>query len=218
MAAMKLYYFPVAPNPTKVRIYLREKGIDLDEVLVDFRTREHRGPEHLARNPLGKLPVLELEDGSYIAESLPIMEYLEELYPAPVMIGSNPEARARVRALERLIDWGILMPIGRIVHSTDSPLGYKPNPAIAEAELRGLPRLYGIVNDLLGEAQFVAGEEPTIADCTLYAGLNFGRFRDIGPDEDYTHLHRWFAEFGERPSVVNVNQVSLPPVESGADS
>ena len=89
---MKIYYFPIAPNPTRVMVYLREKNIALHEVFVDLRKGEQLSPEHLARNPAGALPVLELDSGEYITESLPIMEYLEELHPDPVMIGREPLA------------------------------------------------------------------------------------------------------------------------------
>ncbi len=103
---MKLYVFPVAPNPTRVRLYLAEKAaagaeIDVREVMVNLREGEQKLPEHLERNPLGKLPVLEFEDGSFLTESLAIIEYFEESHPEPPMIGSSIRERARVR--ERLL-------------------------------------------------------------------------------------------------------------------
>ena len=134
---MKLYFFPVAPNPTRVRLYLAEKAesgarIPLDEVAVNLRQGEHRRPEHLARNPFGRLPVLELDDGRHLLESLAIIEYLEDLHPSPPMIGREPLERARVRELERIAELGVLQPVARIVHATNSPLGLPPNPGVAE--------------------------------------------------------------------------------------
>ena len=131
---MKLYYFPVAPNPTKVLVYLREKGIEIELQQVSLGEGEQNESEHLARNPRGALPVLELDDGSFVTESLPIIEYLEECYPEPVMIGETPEQRVRTREMERLADLRVLLPIGRTVHATNSPLGKPPNPAVAENE------------------------------------------------------------------------------------
>ncbi|NNL66850.1 MAG: glutathione S-transferase family protein, partial [Myxococcales bacterium] len=92
---MKAYVFPVAPNPTKLRLYLAEKAaagseIPIEQVTVSLVDGEQNQPEHLARNPLGKLPVLELDDGSFLSESLAIIQYLEELYPEPPMIGRDP--------------------------------------------------------------------------------------------------------------------------------
>ena len=105
---MKAYVFPVAPNPTKLRLYLAEKAaagheIPVEQVMVSLVDGEQNQPEHLARSPLGRLPVLELDDGSFLSESLAIIQYLEELHPEPPMIGREPLARARVRELEREI-------------------------------------------------------------------------------------------------------------------
>ena len=86
---MKLYYFPIAPNPTKVRIYLAEKGIEMEQVLVNLIKGEQKSEEHRARNPLANLPVLELDDGTHLSESLAIIELLEELHPQPPMIGTE---------------------------------------------------------------------------------------------------------------------------------
>jgi len=129
---VKLYYFPVAPNPTKVRIYLAEKGLEVEQVRVNLVEGEQKSPEHLARNPFGKLPVLELDDGTYLTESLAIIELFEELHPDPPMLGSTPLERARVRMLERVADLGVLIPVARIIHATRSPLGL---PAVANLRL-----------------------------------------------------------------------------------
>src|SRR4029077_18883577 len=92
---MKIYDFVGAPNPKKLRLYLAEKGITISTEPVNIVTGENRTPEFLKRNPLGGLPVLELDDGSYLTESLAIMEYFEELHPNPPMIGGTPLERAR---------------------------------------------------------------------------------------------------------------------------
>ena len=110
---MKLYVFPVAPNPTKVRSYVAEKGIEIEQVMVNLREGAQRRPEFLAKNPLGGLPVLELDDGTHLTESLAIIEFLEEQHPHPPMIGTTPLERARVRvlnpeALAHRCRWGSL--------------------------------------------------------------------------------------------------------------
>ncbi len=198
---MKLYYFPVAPNPTRVRTYLREKGIELEEISVDLGKGEQRAPEHLARNPRGALPVLELDDGQYLTESLAIIEYLEELYPEPVMIGSDPLARARIREYERQVELRILQSIGRLVHATNSPLGLPPNPAIAEPEQAQLPEALAMVDERIANQPFAAGDAPTIVDCTLFAALFFGEFFGVNVPEEHANLRRWYAAFKERPSA-----------------
>ena len=159
---LKLFMFPVAPNPTKVRLYIAEKralgvAVDVEDVTVKLPKGETKEPAQLARNPFGTLPVLETRSGSNIWESLAIIEYLEELYPEPSLWGSDPESRVAARQAERMADLGVLIPIARIVHATDSPIGYPPNPVIAENfRERLIPRLEYL------DAQFSDGRRPSL--------------------------------------------------------
>jgi glutathione S-transferase len=196
---VRLYVFPVAPNPTKLRSYVAEKGIEIEQVLVDLREGAQRQPEFRAKNPLGRLPVLELDDGEYIAESLPIIEYLEELHPDPPMIGRTPRERLRVRSAERLVDTGVLVPAALVVHATRSPLGMPPRPDMAEFYRSRLEEVLPAVDAKLGETAFACGERPTIADCTLWAALGFARFGGVEIPERHRHLARWREEFAQRP-------------------
>lgn len=198
---MKLYTFPVAPNPTKVRVYLAEKGIELDTELVSLAKGEQRSPAFLAVNPLGKLPVLELDDGSVLTESLAIIEYLEELHPDPPLLGRDPLERARTRELERLCDLGVLLNAARVVHATKSPLGLPPNPGVAEQCSALLDQNLAALDARIGEGSFVAGGRPTVADCTLWAGLAFAEFGGVTLDPRYANVAAWRARFAERPST-----------------
>ena len=137
--------------------------MEIERVLVDFRQGEQSSPEHLARNPAGLCPVLELDDGTCLPESLAIMEYLEELHPEPPMIGTDALSRAFTRAAERDIEFNVLLRIIRIVHATNSPIGLPPNPPLAEAELKRLPAGLERVEDRLKGNEFVMGDHPTIA-------------------------------------------------------
>jgi glutathione S-transferase len=204
---MKLYFFPVAPNPTRVRLCIAEKAeagtrIDLEEVMVNLPQGEQKSAEHQARNPLGRLPVLELDDGSFLTESLAIIEYLDELYPEPPLIGRDPLERARVREIERIAEMSVLRPIAIVIHATDSPLGLPPVPEVAASFRQGLPESLAVLDERLSDGRpFLAGNRPTIADCTLAAALQFGRFRQIEPDPTLEHLARWNAAYRERPAA-----------------
>lgn len=208
--SMKLYVFQIAPNPTKVRLYLAEKAgggarIDLAEVTVNLREGEQNQPEHLSRNPFGKLPVLELEDGTHLIESLAIIEYLEERHPAPPMIGSDALERARVRELERIADLGVLIPVARIIHATNSPLGLPPAPEVAAQSRAFLPNNLRFLDQRLADGRpFIAGDRPTIADCTLQAALQFARFGKVEIDPSFGHLARWDRDYRERPTAKSV--------------
>jgi glutathione S-transferase len=207
---MKLYVFPVAPNPTKVRLYVAEKRaaggrLDVEEVTVSLPAGEQKQPAHLARNPAGKLPVLELPGGGYLTESLAIIEYLEEIAPEPSLWGRTPAARARVRELERIADLGVLIGMARIVHTTRSPLGLPAIPAIAEHARAELPVTLGRLEAVLADGRpFLAGEAPTVADCTLAAGFQFGRFGKVPLPEGFPHLERWDARYRARDAARSV--------------
>jgi len=202
---MKLYVFPVAPNPTRVRLFLAEKAeagkpIEIEEVVVNLREGEQRTPEHLARHPGGTLPVLELDDGRCFSESLAIIEYLEELHPEPSLCGVTPLERLRLRGLERLCELGVLGPMSRLVHATRSPLGRPPNPAVAESARSALPNALRLLDDQLSDGRpFLAGERPSVADCTLAAALQFGRFGEVESLADFDHLQAWDARYRQRP-------------------
>jgi len=196
---VKLYVFPVAPNPTKLRSYVAEKGIAIEQVMVDLREKAQKRPEFLAKNPLGRLPVLELDDGECISESLAIIEYLEELHPQPPMLGATPLERLRVRSAERFVDTGVLQPVALIVHATRSPLGLPPRPEMAEFFRGRLDEALPLVDARLGAAPFVCGERPTIADCTLWAAQGFASFGGVEIPDRHRNLARWRDEFSKRP-------------------
>lgn len=201
---MKLHDFATAPNPRKVRVYLAEKGVDVDIVPINLNKGEHRTPEFLARNPFGAVPVLELDDGTCYAESLAMIEYIEERHPEPPMIGTSPEERLRVRGLERACDSGVLVPVVDIVHNTYPLFAsyFTQRAEVVEDAREALDRALGVLDTIIGDQAFVAGDRPTIADCTLYAGLRYGFDHDARLDvARYRNVLRWYEQFGQRPSA-----------------
>jgi glutathione S-transferase len=207
---MNLYVFQVAPNPTRVRLYLAEKTlggakIDVNEVSVNLVEGEQQRAEHIERNSVGKLPVLELKEKSFLTESLAIIEYFEELHPDPPMIGSDAEERARVRELERVAEMGVLLPVARIVHATNSPLGWPPVPEMAAFFQGALPDGLRTLDAQLSDGRpFVAGQNPTIIDCTLAAALQFARFGKVEIDPSFEHVARWDRFYRERAVAQSV--------------
>jgi len=199
---VKLYDFAFAPNPRKVRVYLAEKGLALPIAPVDLLRGEHRTPAFLAKNPMGGLPVLELDDGSCLTESLAIIEYLEELHPDPPMIGTTPLERARVRELERMIELALLGRVGRIFFNTSVVFaGADQVPEAAEQALRGLPNALRIVDAAIAGRRFAAGDRPSIADCTLFAVFEHAKLANVEIGREHVHLWRWYEAFSARPSA-----------------
>jgi glutathione S-transferase len=200
---MKIYDFVGAPNPKKLRVYLAEKGIQVPFESVNIIAGDNRKPEFLKKNPMGGLPVLELDDGTCLSESLSIIEYFEEQHPNPPMIGTTPQERARVRALERICELNVLARIATIFQHT-SPLfagRLKQVPEAAESARGLLEGSLAVLDAKIGSHPFVAGDKPSIADCTLCAALGFAEFAQIPIDAKYANLHRWYEDFKKRPSA-----------------
>ena len=207
---MKLYLLPGAPNPTKVALYVAEKealGVDLGletEVLNPFKG-EQNTPEHLARNPFGSLPVLQTDAGNYLFESLAIMEFLEETCPEPSMWGKDTESRGLARNLERIADARMLSPSAGYVHAVNSPLGLDPNDAVAKYLQPSFKRGLEYFDKLLGDGRsWLAGDQVTIADCTLQGGLQFMRFRELEDLSEYPNVAQWSTRYRERPAAQSV--------------
>jgi glutathione S-transferase len=200
---MKIYDFVGAPNPKKLRVYLAEKGIRVPCEPVNIATGENRTPEFLKKNPMGGLPVLELDDGTCLSESLAIIEYFEELHPTPPMIGTTPLERARVRALERIVELGVLARVAAIFQNTHPFMAgrIKQSADAAENARTQLAAVLKVLDAGIGGRPFVAGERPTIADCTLFAALEFGEFAQVPLDPSFANVTRWYKAFKQRPSA-----------------
>ena len=200
---MKLYDFVGAPNPKRVRVYLAEKGITVPTQQVNILSGENRTPEFLAKNPMGGLPVLELDDGTYLPESLAIMEYFEDLNPTPPMIGTTPAERGRVRALERIAELSILSRVAQVFQNSHPFFAgrLKQSPDTADNARGMLKSGLRILDGLVSKGPFVAGARPSIADCTLVAAFNFAEFAGVPIDPECVNLARWWSAFKERPSA-----------------
>ena len=204
---MKLYTLPGAPNPTKVMLYIAEKRelggqLDIEQIVVNVFKGEQRSPAHLARNPFGQMPVLETDEGQYIFESLPIIEYLEDLEPQPSLLGATAGERARRRTLERVADVRGLGPSATYVHATNSPLPLEPNPAAAASAEATFRKTFAYFDDLLGDGrEWLTGDEVSVADCTMQGALQFMRFRELEDLTDYPRLAAWSERYRERPAA-----------------
>jgi glutathione S-transferase len=200
---MKLYDFVGAPNPKRVRVYLAEKGLEVPTEQVNIVSGDNRKPEFLAKNPMGGLPVLQLDDGTYLSESLAIIEYLEDLNPTPPMIGTTPAERGRVRSLERIAELSVLGRVAQVFQNSHPFFAgrIKQSPDAAENGRNMLKGALRILDKMVGKGPFVAGARPTIADCTLYAAFDFAQFAGVPIDPECDNLQKWYAGFKERPSA-----------------
>ena len=207
---MKLYMVPAAPNPTRVMLYLAEraeKGVELpvEQLVVNTLKGRQREPEHLARNPFGTLPVLELDDGSYLVESVAIMLYLEDAFPEAALLGEDVITRAHARDLERLVELRVMTPMARYVHAVSSPFGLPPNLELAEELKTDLIRPLDYLEQMLGDGRsLLMGDEVSLADCTLQAGCQFLRFGKVELLGDWPNLLAWDDLYRKRPAAQRV--------------
>jgi glutathione S-transferase len=185
-------------------VYLREKGISMPLETVDIVSGQNRTPEFLKKNPLGGLPILDLEDGSYLTESLVIIEYLEDLHPDPPMIGKNPLERARVREFERFCEISVLSNAGTIFQNTHLAERLKQSADAADNARTRLANNLRVLDARIQRRPFVAGDRPTIADCTLVAAaLSFAEFAGVQIEASCHNVAHWYATFQKRPSTVS---------------
>jgi glutathione S-transferase len=201
---MKLYDTRAAPNPRRVRLFAAEKGIDLSTVAIDLMKGEHRTPEFLAKNPIGKVPVLELDDGTYLAESHAICEYLEERVPEPSLIGASVDERARVRMWNRRVELEVMAPLLEAFRHSSAFFADKMKqfPDHAEACRETAAKRLAWLDAELGKREFVSGDRFTIADITLWTTLDFAAAVGEGYDAaDLPNLARWHEAMRARPSA-----------------
>ena len=201
---MKLYDFSGAPNPRRVKIFAKEKNINLELVNCDMAKREHKTPEFLKKNPSGKIPVLELEDGRCISESIPICRYLESLVPDPNLFGKDAfeisfiESRNRHIELELWTQIGISWVNGPIVGAMGL---FQQIQDAKDASDKNVVSYYKRLDSEFSSSKYVAGDRFTVADITLLSAIDFASSMvDLKPDHSLANLSRWHNEILSRPS------------------
>ena len=204
---MKLYMVPLAPNPTKVMLYIAEReelGVDMsiEQIVVNTAKSRHKEPEHLARNPFGTVPALELDDGTYLVESLAMIDFLEDKFPNNTMYQGTPEEKGKARDMERVIDLRLGGPMGAFGHATNSPLGRPPEPEKAAQYLESMQTPLNYLETLLGDGRpLLCGDHVNVADCTLQSFLQFTRFVEADVFGDRPLLRAWDARYRARPAA-----------------
>lgn len=201
---MILYGAPnPAPNPRRVRIFLAEKGIDLPETPINMLKREHKSDEHKARNSLGQVPTLELDDGTCISETVSICRYFEATHPTPPLFGTTPVEQALIDMWVRRIEFMVMMPVGnywRHAHPRTAALltQYKDFGESNVATYRGAQKW--LDRELEGRT-FLAGDSYSIADICLLTTVDFAGWIGLPMDESFGNLKAWHDRVSARPSA-----------------
>ncbi|HLK26825.1 MAG TPA: glutathione S-transferase family protein [Caulobacteraceae bacterium] len=198
------FYNSVGPNPRVVKMFMAEKGLDIPRVEVNLMAGENRQDEHLVRNPAGQMPCLELDDGVFLSEIIPICEYLEEIQPNPPLIGSNAEERAITRMWTRRIDLNVCEPMA-------NGFRFSQGLRLFESRIHVIPQaaddLKAIAKEKLAwldgllRGPYVVGDRFTLADILLYVFIEFGNQVGQPLDADNKNLAAWRERIAARASA-----------------
>jgi glutathione S-transferase len=200
---MKLYNNKLAPNPRRVRIFLAEKGIEVPMQEIDIVNGENLKPEFTALNPMACVPVLELDDGTPLAESVAICRYFEELHPEPPLLGVDARDRALVEMWNRRMEIELMLPVAHAFRH-----GHEYNrdrlrqiPEYAEQCRAAVGERLLWLDTELADRDYIAGDRMTIADITALVALDFGRVSKIRIAPQQDNLTRWYQKISSRPSA-----------------
>jgi glutathione S-transferase len=201
---MKIYDSKIAPNPRRVRIFLAEKGIQVPYEQVDLMKKENLTPGFLAMNPMGRVPVLELDDGTHIAESVAICRYFEELQPSPPLMGTDPKSKAIIEMWQRRMELELFLNVSGAFRHSFPPFAdrVKQIPAWAEQCREAAVKNVAWLDEVLADRPFIAGNSYTIADITAFCAVDFAKMIQIKIDaEKQKNLARWYSALAARPSA-----------------
>lgn len=200
---MKLYDMKMAPNPRRVRIFLAEKGIEVPLVPVDLGAKEHWGEAFTAINPFQAVPVLELDDGTTISESIAICRYFEELHPQPALFGTGALGKAQVEMWTRILELELYLHVANAFRHGHPRMADREIPQIAELAAAAPAKAMATMEKLdkaLAGRPFIAGDSYSVADITGLITLDFLKLARIEVPAGLTSLLAWHAALSSRPS------------------
>jgi len=207
---MRLYDCKEAPNPRRVRIFLKEKRLSIEHIEINIRAGDNLKPAFLAVNPRGLIPTLELDDGTLIDEVVAICRYIEEMHPTPVLMGTDAKSKALIESRNRHVE------IDGINAMTDAfrnsvPIFAKRAiqgvveetlaiPELCQRGHAGITRFYDALNKYLSTHEFVAGSQFSIADISALCAVDFAAWIKRSIPEEHEHTQRWYAAVSARES------------------
>jgi glutathione S-transferase len=202
---MKLHEHEGLPSPRRVRIFLAEKGIEgVERIQVDVAAGAARGEAFLAKNPLGEVPVLELDDGSSISEVAAISRYFEAAQPEPPLFGTTAAEQATIEMWLRRIETGLMGGAAAYFHHATTGFGaletYQNKSWGEKSRDRALASLRLLDSQLAGR-DFIAGESFSVADIAALCALDFAQAIDIEVPSELVRLHAWHERVSRRPSA-----------------
>jgi glutathione S-transferase len=201
---MKLYDGGRAPNPRRVRIYLAEKGIEVPKEPIDLGALQHKSAAFTALNPVQRLPVLVLDDGTVISESIAICRYFEALHPEPTLFGRGAMEIARIEMWNRRLELHLLFPVSHVfrhTHPAMKELEVPQVPAWAEANKPRIAAFLDILDRELERHPFAAGDRYSVADITGLVAVDLMKPAKLALPDELGNVRRWHKDVSSRPSA-----------------
>jgi glutathione S-transferase len=208
---MKFYDCKTAPSPRRVRIFLAEKGVEMETVQVDLGSRKQLSDAFQKINPDCVVPVLVLDDGSCLSEVLAICHYLEAKFPQPALMGTTDEERARALMWNGKVEQQGLLPMADALRNrakglkdraVTGPMAYPQIPELAERGHRRVEQFFHRLDGQLADNEFIAGDFFSIADISAMVTVDFAAWIKLALPEDAHNARRWYETVSSRPSAV----------------
>ena len=201
---MKLYDFNRAPNARRVRIYLVEKGITVPTEAVDLAAMQHKSEAYTAINPMQRVPVLVVDGGAVIAESMAICRYFEALNPSPPLFGAGAVELATVEMWNRFAEFYLFFPISQVFRHLHPGMKEQEVPQVAAWGEANKPRVEAflpVLDRQLAAGPFICGAHYSVADITALVAIDFMKPARLAVAPRYSNIARWHALVSARPSA-----------------
>lgn len=201
---MKIIQTAAAPNPRRVRIFLAEKNINVAYEERDLMAGDLKTKEFSALNPMQRVPILVLDDGTVISETIAICRYFEALHPEPSLFGTTPLLQATVEMWQRRIELGLFFHIAQVLRHLNPKMAHLEVPQVpawGEANKAKVKDALAILDDQLGQFEFVAGDDYSVADITALVAITFLKPARLQISDQHQNIVRWHEAVSSRPSA-----------------
>jgi glutathione S-transferase len=201
---MKIIEARPAPNPRRVRIFLAEKGIDMEFERISLMEGDHKRKPFTDLNPRRSVPVLVLDDGTPICETVAICRYFEEMQPEPVLMGKDALSKAQVEMWQRWVEIDLLRTVLHVFRHTDERSALLQQPQFHDWGESNRPRVLeflSFLDEALADKPFIAGNDYSIADITGLCAVDFLGAAQIDRPPKLKNLARWYGDVSSRPSA-----------------
>ncbi|WP_171176861.1 glutathione S-transferase family protein [Ruegeria sp. HKCCD8929] len=207
---MLFYDCSTAPNPRRARMFIAEKGLEIETRNISIADGEQLQDAFKAVNPRATIPVLVTDEGTVLTENLGIAAYLEAQFPEPPLMGRTPDERGLVMMWNAIAEQQGGLPIGEALRNTSpffkdravpGPVNYEQLPALAERGKDRAKRFFDLLEERLQDSPFVACDRFTLADITSFVFVDFARVIRMRIPEGNTATQAWYDAIQSRPSA-----------------